>query len=131
MKNLKVKCGTIDISNANKFCLIAGPCQLESEEHALKVSNELKKITNELNINLIYKTSFDKANRTSLNGKRGLGLEKSLSVFDKRIENFGREAYVKNRKATFAYTFYRSDITQYENLHNNIYDNIYNKTFHL
>ena len=49
----------------------------------LKISTELKKITNELGINFIYKTSFDKANRTSLKGKRGLGLEKSLPIFDK------------------------------------------------
>ena len=89
MINNKVKCANFEIANNKPFTLIAGPCQLESEEHALKVSNELKKITNELNINLIYKTSFDKANRTSLNGKRGLGLEKSLSIFDKIRKEVG------------------------------------------
>ena len=83
MKNHKVKCHNFEIANNKPFTLIAGPCQLENEEHAIKISTELKKITSELNINLIYKTSFDKANRTSLKGKRGLGLEKSLPIFDK------------------------------------------------
>ena len=83
MINHKVKCSSFEIANNKPFTLIAGPCQLESEEHALKISTELKKITNELGINFIYKTSFDKANRTSLKGKRGLGLDKSLPIFDK------------------------------------------------
>ena len=83
MNNHKVKCSNFEIANNKPFTLIAGPCQLESEEHAIKISNELKKITSELGVNLIYKTSFDKANRTSLKSKRGAGLEKSLPVFDK------------------------------------------------
>ena len=83
MKNHIVKCNNFEISNNKPFTLIAGPCQLESEKHAIMVSSELKKITNVPGINLIYKTSFDKANRTSLKGKRGLGLEKSLPIFDK------------------------------------------------
>ena len=83
MKNHKVKCSNFEIANNKPFTLIAGPCQLENEEHALKISSELKKITSELGINLIYKTSFDKANRTSLKGKRGMGLDKSLPIFDK------------------------------------------------
>ncbi len=83
MNNFKVKCNNFEIANNKKFTLIAGPCQLESEDHAIKISSELKKITDDLKINFIYKTSFDKANRTSLNGKRGIGLEKSLPIFDK------------------------------------------------
>ena len=83
MINHRVRCGNFEIANNNSFTLIAGPCQLESEQHALDISKELKKITTDLKINLIYKTSFDKANRTSLKGKRGMGLEKSLSIFDK------------------------------------------------
>ncbi len=83
MKNLTVKCEDLDISNTNKFCLIAGPCQLESEQHALDMSGKIKEITSKLNIGFIYKTSFDKANRTSLKGKRGIGLEQSLPIFDK------------------------------------------------
>ena len=83
MNNYKVKCGNFQIANNKPFTLIAGPCQLENESHALKISNELKKITTDLKINLIYKTSFDKANRTSLKGKRGAGLDQSLPIFDK------------------------------------------------
>ena len=83
MTNHKVKCSNFEIANDKPFTLIAGPCQLENEQHAIKMSTELKKITSELGINLIYKTSFDKANRTSLKGKRGMGLEKSLPIFDK------------------------------------------------
>ena len=83
MENKIVKCGKLSISNSSPFTLIAGPCQLENEKHAIDIAGKLKEITQKLNIGLIYKTSFDKANRTSLKGKRGAGLEKSLPVFDK------------------------------------------------
>ena len=83
MQNKIVKCGKLSISNTSQFTLIAGPCQLESEEHAINVAEKLKEISEELKIGLIYKTSFDKANRTSIKSKRGVGLEKSLPVFDK------------------------------------------------
>ena len=89
MKNYKVKCSNFEIANNKPFTLIAGPCQLEDELHAVKISTELKKITNDLGINLIYKTSFDKANRTSLKGKRGLGIVKSLPIFDKIRKEVG------------------------------------------
>ena len=89
MINHKVKCSNFEIANDKPFTLISGPCQLENEEHALKISSELKKITQDLGINLIYKTSFDKANRTSLKGKRGMGLEKSLPIFDKIRKEVG------------------------------------------
>ena len=89
MENKSVKCGKLNISNSRPFTLIAGPCQLENEKHALEVANELKKITEKLGIGLIYKTSFDKANRTSLKGKRGAGLEKSLPIFDKIRKDVG------------------------------------------
>ena len=89
MENKTVKCGKLNISNSSPFTLIAGPCQLENEKHALETSNELKKITEKLGIGLIYKTSFDKANRTSLKGKRGSGLEKSLPIFDKIRKDVG------------------------------------------
>ena len=72
----------IDIGNDRPFFLIAGPCQIESEEHAYKMASELTEITNNLNIQLIYKSSFDKANRTSLHGKRGAGLERGMEIFD-------------------------------------------------
>ena len=89
MENKSVKCGKLNISNTSPFTLIAGPCQLENEKHALEVASELKKITEKLGIGLIYKTSFDKANRTSLKGKRGAGLEKSLPVFDRIKKDIG------------------------------------------
>jgi len=83
MENITVNCNNIEISNNNKICLIAGPCQLETEQHAMDMAGKIKEITSKYNIGFIYKTSFDKANRTSLKGKRGAGLEKSLPVFDK------------------------------------------------
>jgi len=83
MTQKSVKCGNLTISNLNPFTLIAGPCQLENEKHALDVATKLKEMTQKLNVGLIYKTSYDKANRTSLKGIRGAGLEKSLPIFDK------------------------------------------------
>ena len=83
MQNKIVNCNGIEISNKNKICLIAGPCQLETEQHAMDMVGKIKEITEKYKIGLIYKTSFDKANRTSLKGKRGAGLEKSLPIFDK------------------------------------------------
>ena len=83
MSNIKVNCGKIDISNSNRICIIAGPCQLESEQHALDMAGKILEITKKFNLGFIYKTSFDKANRTSLSGKRGAGLEASLPIFDK------------------------------------------------
>ena len=82
-----IKCGNISISNNKAFTLIAGPCQLESEQHAISVAKTLKEITGDLQIGFIYKTSFDKANRTSLKGKRGAGLKDSLPIFDKIRKN--------------------------------------------
>tara|TARA_Y100001970_G_C14130287_1_gene801334 strand:- start:179 stop:1006 length:828 start_codon:yes stop_codon:yes gene_type:complete len=83
MQNKIVNCNGIEIANNKKITLIAGPCQLESEQHAMDMSGKIKEITSKLEINFVYKTSFDKANRTSLKGKRGAGLENSLPVFDK------------------------------------------------
>ena len=83
MQNKIVKCNGIEIANNKKITLIAGPCQLESEQHAMEMSGKIKEITSKLDIGFIYKTSFDKANRTSLKGKRGAGLENSLPIFDR------------------------------------------------
>ena len=83
MKSKTIKCQNFEIANNKKLTLILGPCQLENERHALKTAEKIKIITNKLKMNVIYKTSFDKANRTSLKGKRGLGLSKSLKVFQK------------------------------------------------
>ena len=83
MKNITIKCKNLKISNDNPFCLIAGPCQLESEQHAIDMAGKIKEITKKYQLGFIYKTSFDKANRTSIKGKRGAGLDKSLPIFDK------------------------------------------------
>ena len=95
MKNLTINCNDIQISNDKKICLIAGPCQLETEQHALDMAGKIREIAKKHNLGFVYKTSFDKANRTSLKGKRGAGLENSLPVFDKikkkiRSTNFNR-----------------------------------------
>ena len=87
--NRVVRIQEIEISNTKPFALIAGPCQLESRDHAFEVASELTSITSRLGIGLIFKTSFDKANRTSLSGKRGLGLEASLPVFLEIREKLG------------------------------------------
>jgi len=89
MKNLTINCNNIQISNDKQICLIAGPCQLETEQHALDMAGKIGEIAKKHNIGFVYKTSFDKANRTSLKGKRGAGLENSLPVFDKIKQELG------------------------------------------
>ena len=84
-----VHIGNIMIGNDQPMALIAGPCQLESRQHALEVSHALVEMCGKLGMGLIYKTSFDKANRTSVNGVRGLGLKESLPVFAEIREKFG------------------------------------------
>jgi 2-dehydro-3-deoxyphosphooctonate aldolase (KDO 8-P synthase) len=79
--NATVSAGQVKFGNALPLALIAGPCQLESRDHAFEMATALKEITSKLGIGFVYKTSFDKANRTSASGKRGLGLEKSLPIF--------------------------------------------------
>ena len=76
-----VKLGSGTFGNSLKLSLIAGPCVLESHSHARKMVEKLLNINEKLNVNFIYKTSFDKANRTSLSGARGLGLDESLKIF--------------------------------------------------
>lgn len=76
-----VTAGSVTFGNDLPIVLIAGPCQMESRDHAMMMAEALVKITQSLGMPLIYKTSFDKANRTSLKGKRGMGLEASLEVF--------------------------------------------------
>jgi 2-dehydro-3-deoxyphosphooctonate aldolase (KDO 8-P synthase) len=76
----KVNLGKSFFSNDAKLSLIAGPCVLESHDHAKKMVESLLEINERLKINFIYKTSFDKANRTSINSTRGIGIEDSLSI---------------------------------------------------
>ncbi|MCB2108391.1 MAG: 3-deoxy-8-phosphooctulonate synthase [Rhodobacteraceae bacterium] len=84
-----VKVGPVTVGNDLPFVLIAGPCQMESRDHALEVSSAVKEIAGKLGIPLIYKTSFDKANRTSVKGKRGMGLKAALPVFAEIKEKLG------------------------------------------
>jgi 2-dehydro-3-deoxyphosphooctonate aldolase (KDO 8-P synthase) len=79
----------VRIGNAEKLSVIAGPCQMESRQHALETAHALKEMAGRLGIGLIYKTSFDKANRTSANAARGMGLEASLPVFAEIRESVG------------------------------------------
>ena len=76
-----VTAGSVSFGNDKPLAVIAGPCQLESRAHALEVASALKEIAARLGIGLVYKTSFDKANRTSASAARGLGLEQSLPIF--------------------------------------------------
>lgn len=87
--NAVVTVGNVKIGNAEKLSIIAGPCQLESREHAFEMASALKEMAVKAGVGLIYKTSFDKANRTSSSGKRGLGLERSLQIFSDIREKFG------------------------------------------
>ncbi len=84
-----VKIGNVTFSNSAPFALIAGPCQMETREHAFDMAGRLKEITDKLGIGLVYKSSFDKANRTSLKAERGIGLEKALEVFSDLKKEFG------------------------------------------
>lgn len=85
--NTDVAIGDVRFGNSLKLALIAGPCQLESREHAFEIAGRLKEITAALGIGLVFKTSFDKANRTSLSGKRGAGLDAAVPIFaDLRAE---------------------------------------------
>ena len=77
-----LRIGGAEIGNHLPIMLIAGPCQLESREHAFMMAGKLKEIAGRLGIGLLYKTSFDKANRTSLSGKRGTGLDAALPIFE-------------------------------------------------
>jgi 2-dehydro-3-deoxyphosphooctonate aldolase (KDO 8-P synthase) len=77
------------IGNDLPFVLIAGPCALESKDHAFDMAGALKEMTQKLGISLIYKSSFDKANRTSLKAGRGMGLEKGLAIFDELRKKTG------------------------------------------
>lgn len=87
--NRVVSVGNVTFSNEAPFSLIAGPCQLESREHALECAAAIKEITDRLGIGVIYKTSYDKANRTSLAGKRGVGMEEAMPIFAEVKEKFG------------------------------------------
>lgn len=84
-----IQIGNVEMGNDLPFVLIAGPCQMESRDHALMMAEKLVKITHTLDIPFIYKSSYDKANRTSVSGKRGIGLIKAMPVFEEIRSTFG------------------------------------------
>jgi 2-dehydro-3-deoxyphosphooctonate aldolase (KDO 8-P synthase) len=79
--NAEVRVGDVTFGPRRPIAVFAGPCQMESRAHALEIATALKEIAGRLGLGLVYKTSFDKANRTSLSGKRGIGLAAALDVF--------------------------------------------------
>jgi 2-dehydro-3-deoxyphosphooctonate aldolase (KDO 8-P synthase) len=84
-----VSVGALTLGNDLPLALIAGPCQMESADHALDVAGRLAEMCRALDLPLIFKTSYDKANRTALGGKRGMGLDKALPVFARIKESLG------------------------------------------
>ena len=89
MSNRLITVGNINIGNDRPFVLLAGPCQLESAEHALDLCGKIVEITKDLEIPYIFKASFDKANRTSITGARGVGLEQAKEIFSKIKKTYG------------------------------------------
>ena len=87
--NTTVTIGNVAFGNDKPLSIIAGPCAMESREHALEIASALKEITAKLGIGLVYKSSFDKANRTSANSARGIGLELALPIFAEVKESLG------------------------------------------
>jgi 2-dehydro-3-deoxyphosphooctonate aldolase (KDO 8-P synthase) len=87
--NPVVKIGSVEVGNKKPLSIIAGPCALESRDHALEMAHALKEVAKRAGVGLIYKTSFDKANRTSANSARGLGLELALPIFAEIRERLG------------------------------------------
>ena len=90
--NAKIEINTarpVTIGGGEKLSFIAGPCQMESRQHALETAAALKEIADRLGVGMIYKTSYDKANRTSANAQRGIGLKDSLPIFAEIRETTG------------------------------------------
>ncbi|WP_439630998.1 3-deoxy-8-phosphooctulonate synthase [Shinella sp.] len=79
----------VTFAQDKRFSLIAGPCQMESRDHAYMIAGTLVELCDKLGLGLVYKSSFDKANRTSLSGKRGIGLEKAMEIFADLKKDFG------------------------------------------
>ena len=81
--------GKVTFSQKERLTLIAGPCQMESRDHAFMIAGTLKELCGKLGMGLVYKSSYDKANRTSISGKRGIGLEKAMEIFSDLKKEFG------------------------------------------
>ena len=88
MEQKEIQIGNFKIGNKLPLALIAGPCQIESHDHAMMIAEKLVEICRKLGINYIFKASFDKANRTSINAARGVGLEEGMRTFDEIKKKF-------------------------------------------
>lgn len=86
--NAAVSAGSVVFDQSAPFALIAGPCQMESRNHAMMIAERMKRVTGDLGIGYVFKASFDKANRTSLSGRRGIGLAEALPVFEEIQRTF-------------------------------------------
>jgi 2-dehydro-3-deoxyphosphooctonate aldolase (KDO 8-P synthase) len=84
-----VEAGSVRFGNHLPLSIIAGPCAMESRDHALEMAAALKEIAGKVGLGLVYKSSFDKANRTSISSARGIGLDKALSIFAEVKERYG------------------------------------------
>lgn len=90
MENQKtIKIGNFEIGNKLPLAIIAGPCQIESRQHAVDIAGAMVEMTKELGINYIFKASYDKANRTSLRSPRGVGIEEGMKTFDEIKKLYG------------------------------------------
>lgn len=98
MENQKtIKIGNFEIGNKLPLAIIAGPCQIESRQHAVDIAGAMVEMTKELGVNYIFKASYDKANRTSLRSPRGVGIEEGMKTFDEnqktvRLPDFDRRS---------------------------------------
>lgn len=88
MQNITLSTGNIKIGSKEPFILVSGPCAIESYDLTMKIANNLKEVTEKVKVPLIFKASFDKANRTSINSFRGLGIEEGLKVLDEVKRNY-------------------------------------------
>ena len=91
MEQRTIKIGNFELGNKLPLALLAGPCQIESRAHAIEMAGAMVEITKELGINYIFKASFDKANRTSINTARGVGLDEGMRIFGFEIDGIQLE----------------------------------------
>ena len=98
--NPSVRIGAVNVANSAPLAVFAGPCQMESRDHALEMAAALKDISGRLGFGLVFKTSFDKANRTSAAGGRGIGLDKALPIFAEIRDTLGVSVLTDVHEAT-------------------------------
>ena len=96
--------GTYEIGNDKPLTILAGPCAMESRDHALMTAERLKKIGENTGINIVYKSSYDKANRTSIHSPRGIGLDKALPIFEEIRREIGLPCLTDTHTACLLYT---------------------------